>query len=277
MKEEIKKEKNDVKSINLEEENKKRKEEFDSILDKIKKMSEAIELHTNVKEAVSKEEVDNNYLRYIENSLEDKFFNDAKFNQIQSSVLLEVVCPELQKIENFDVEKLSIEDIGSHFEEQNNYIDKICTYDNKFICLFGIMESNSKKVIKYEARKFSRLDIIEAICEKIEQGKTMNMQQYDEYYVVSDENSLKVFSERIETALLKLEETKFDKIKNKLIAIFNKKIFVKKKFSPNIQLVYDSNPNRFKEMKTTSKISAKKRMKELLVNERKVTRSVEEK
>lgn len=277
MKEEIKKEKNDVKATNLEDENKKRKEEFDSILDKIKKMSEAIELHTNVKEAVSKEEVDNNYLKYIENSLEDKFFNDAKFNQIQSSVLLEVVCPELQKIDNFDVEKLSIEDIGSHFEEQNNYIDKICTYDNKFICLFGVMESDSKKVIKYEARKFSRLDIIEAICEKIEQGKTMNMQQYDEYYVVSDENSLKVFSERIETALLKLEETKFDKIKNKLIAIFNKKLFVKKKFSPNIQLVYDSNPNRLKEMKTTSKISAKKRMKELLVNERKVTRSVEEK
>ena len=35
-----------------------RKEEFDAILEKIKKMSEAIELHTNVKDAVSKEEVD---------------------------------------------------------------------------------------------------------------------------------------------------------------------------------------------------------------------------
>ena len=31
-----------------------RKEEFDAILEKIKKMSEAIELHTNVKDAVFK-------------------------------------------------------------------------------------------------------------------------------------------------------------------------------------------------------------------------------
>ena len=52
-------------------EKKNTKEQFDEILEKIKKMSEAIELHDDVKKAVEKEEVDYNYLRYIENSLEE--------------------------------------------------------------------------------------------------------------------------------------------------------------------------------------------------------------
>lgn len=263
----------DVELNKIEEEKKARREEFDSILEKIKKMSEAIELHTNVKEAVSKEEVDNSYLKYIENSLEDKFFCDAKFDKIRSKVLIEVVCPDLENIENFEIDKLEIEDIGSHFEEQENYIDKICTYDGKFICLFGINETNPEKVIKYEARKFTRTDMIEAICEKLEEGKIAKMEQYDEYYVVTDESGLKVFSERKITALLKVEETIFDKMKNKLAELFNKKLFTKKKYLPNIELVYDSNPNRFKDFKHTSKIDAKSRMKILLNKEREITRS----
>ena len=257
----------------IEDEKKARKEEFDRILEKIKKMSEAIEFHTNVKEAVSKEEVDNSYLKYIENSLEDKFFCDAKFDKIRSKVLIEVICPELENVENFEIDKLEIEDIGSHFEEQVNYIDKICTYDGKFICLFGVNETNPEKVLKYEARKFTRTDMIEAICEKLEEGKSAQMEQYDEYYVVTDENGLKVFSERKITALLKVEETIFDKMKNKLAELFNKRLFTKKKYLPNIELVYDSNPNRFKDFKHTSKIDAKSRMKVLLNKEREITRS----
>ena len=263
----------DVELNKIEDEKKARKEEFDRILEKIKKMSEAIEFHTNVKEAVSKEEVDNSYLKYIENSLEDKFFCDAKFDKIRSKVLLEVVCPDLENIENFEIDKLEIEDIGSHFEEQENYIDKICTYDEKFICLFGVNETNPEKVLKYEARKFTRTDMIEAICEKLEEGKSAQMEQYDEYYVVTDENGLKVFSERKITALLKVEETIFDKMKNKLAELFNKRLFTKKKYLPNIELVYDSNPNRFKDFKHTSKIDAKSRMKVLLNKEREITRS----
>lgn len=263
----------DVEVNNIEKEKQARKEEFDSILEKIKKMSDAIELHTNVKNAVSKEEVDNSYLKYIENSLEDKFFCDAKFNKIRSKVLLEIVCPELTNIENFQIEKLEIEDIGSHFEEQENYIDKICTYDAKFICLFGVNERNSEKVIKYEARKFSRTDMIEAICEKLQEGKIAQMEQYDEYYVVTEDNCIKVFSERKITSLLKIEETIFDKMKNKLVSFFNKKRFAKKKYLPNIELIYDSNPNRFKDFKSASKIDAKNRMKALLNKEREVTRS----
>ena len=250
-----------------------RKEEFDAILEKIKKMSEAIELHTNVKDAVSKEEVDNNYLRYIENSLEDKLFNDAKFNKIKSKVLLEVVCPDLANIENFEIDKLEISDIGSHFEELENYIDKICVYDNKFVCLFGICENNPEKVIKYEPRKFSRLDMIEAICSQLEEGKTAQMQQYDEYYVVTDSNGLKVFSERKIVSLIKIEETVFDKIKDKLTSLFTLNMFNKKKIMPNIKLVYDTNENRFDNFEYESKLSAKKRMKALLQKEREVTRN----
>lgn len=250
-----------------------RKEEFDTILEKIKKMSEAIELHTNVKAAVSKEEVDKNYLKYIENSLEDKFFCDAKFNEIRSRILLEIVCPDLANIENFNIEKLEIVDIGSHFEELENYIDKICVYDNKCICLFGISENNPEKVIKYEPRKFSRKDMIEAICAQLQEGKKAKMEQYDEYYVVTEENGVKVFSERKVVSLMKIEETVFDKIKSKLASFFTTNPFAKKKYLPNIKLVYDTNPNRFINFEHTSKIDAKSRMKALLIKEREVTRN----
>ena len=256
------------------EENKKRKDEFDSILEKIKKMSEAIELHTNVKSAVSKDEVDNSYLSYIENSLEDKLFDDAKFDKINSKVLLEVVCPLLADIENFDAGKLEIESIGSHFEDEENYIDKICTYQGKFVCMFGISEKNQEKVIKYEPRKFSRIDMIQAVCEKLEESKSVQMKQYDEYYVVEDGNSLKVFTERKVTALVKFEETIFDKIKNKLTSLFHNNIFTKKKYLPNMELIYDNNQNRYKDFKSTSKIDAKKRMSLLLTRERKITRNI---
>ena len=64
-------ENNVEKKVEIEKKN--TKEQFEEILKKIKKMSEAIELHDDVKKAVEKEEVDYNYLRYIENSLEEKF------------------------------------------------------------------------------------------------------------------------------------------------------------------------------------------------------------
>ena len=211
-----------------------RKEEFDNILSKIKKMSDAVELHENVKKAVSEDKVDNNYLKYIENSLEDKLFCDAKFDKIRSKILLEVVCPDLVKFENFEIEKLEITTIGSHFEELDNYIDKICTYDNKFVCLFGVNENNPENVIKYEPRKFSRQDMVEAICSKLEDGNVAKMEQYDEYYVVTDNNGLKVFSERKIVALMKIEETVFDKIKGKISYLFSN-MFSKKKCMPNIK------------------------------------------
>ena len=250
-----------------------RKEEFDSILEKIREMSDAIELHTSVKKAVSKEEVDNTYLKYIENSLEDKLFDDVKFDKINSNILLEVICPDLVNIENFEIDKLEIADIGSHFEEEDNYIDKICTYDNNFICLFGVNEENNDKVIKYEQRKFSRLDIIEAISKKIEQGKTVQMEQYDEYYIIKDTNGTKVFSERKMTSLIKMEDTMFDKIKSKLTSLFKINLFTKKKSLPNVELIYDTNPNRFKNFKHSSKVDAKNRMKTLLTKERETIRN----
>ena len=71
----------------------------------------------------------------------------------------------------------------------------------------------------------------------------------------------------------KIEETIFDKIKNKLVGIFNKKVFAKKKYLPNIELIYDTNPNRFKTFEHKSKIDAKLRMKALLNKEREITRN----
>jgi len=258
--------------LNIEEKTKKetKKDKFESILEKIRKMSEVVELHSDVKKAVESNEVEDTYLKYIENALEDKFFDDAKFADIRSKVLLEIVCPDLVKIENFNIEKLSIQDVGSHFEEQENYIDKICTYENDFICLFGVNETNPEKVIKYESRKFTRTDMIEAVKAQYKEGEKVDLYQYDEYYVAIQEDKLKVFSERKVTSLVAVEETIFDKIKSKLSSIFNIK---KKRYLPNINLVYETNPNRIDSFKNTSKVDAKNRMKILLNKEREVTRN----
>lgn len=247
---------------------KKCKDQFDEILEKIRKMSEAIELHNSVKKAVSKKEVDYNYLRYIENSLEEKIFDGANIKEIMPKVLLEVVCTDLVDIEDFDINKLQIENIGSHFEEQENYIDKICIYDNKLINVFGISELHPNKVIKYDSRKFSRVDMIEAVKAQYEEGKTVQLYQYDEYYIGVEKERIKVFSERKVTALMKIEETIFEKIKSKL-----SNLFAKKKCYPNLELVYDSNPNRLKDFEHKSKIDAKNRMKILLNKEREITRT----
>ena len=259
----------------VEETNTNKKDEFEKILQKIKKMSEAVELHDNVKKAVTDNEVDSNYLKYIENSLEEKLFNDAKFDKVQSKVLIEVVCPELANIENFEIDKLEIVDVSSHFEEIENYIDKVCLYDNKFICMFGINERNCENVIKYESRKFIRADMLEAIMNKVGNTKISKIEQYDEYYVVNFEDGFKIYSERKSTALVKLEETFFDKIKSKLSSLFTITLFSKKKYLPNIDVIYNSNQNRFKDFKTSSKLDAKNRMKVLLNNERELTRSTE--
>ena len=269
------KEENEV-DIKVEKEEINKKDEFDKILEKIKKMSDAVELHNNVKKAVSDKEVDGNYLKYIENSLEDKLFSDAKFDKLKSKVLIEVICPKLVSIENFEIDKLEIGDVSSHFEEIENYIDKICLYDNKFICMFGINERNAENVLEYEARKFIRTDMIEAIMKKIDSSKVSKLEQYDEYYVVTTQDGIKIFSERKSTALLKVEETIFDKLKSKLSSIFTITVFTKKKYLPKIDIVYDTNQNRFKDFKTTSKCDAKNRMKVLLKNEREITRSTNE-
>lgn len=244
------------------------KDQFDEILANIKKMDEAIELHSSVKEAVSKEEVDYNYLRYIENSLEDKLFGDIGIKEIMPKVMLEIVCPDLTKFDKFDANKLQIENIGSHFENQENYIDKICIYDNKLVCVFGISEMHPNKVIKYEPRKFSRVDMINAIEAKYKQGKSLSLFQYDEYYVCIEEDRIKVFSERKITSLVKVQETIFDKIKDKITSFF-----AKKKTYPDLQMVFDNNPDRLTEFEhKTSKFDAKSRMKLLLNREREITR-----
>ncbi len=250
-----------------------KKDEFASILEKIQRMDEAIELHNNVKKALSNKEVDKNYLKYIENSIEDKIFCDAKFDKISPKVLIEIVCPKLRKIKNFDISKLEIEDVGNHFEGNDNYIDKICVYDGKLICMFGVQVSNIENVIKYRNRKFVREDILEAVKAKVEPGKTVEMSQYDEYFVIQDENSVKVYSEKKEIALAEIKENAFDKIKSRLTNLFSKINNRKKEIYPIIELVYDSNPNRFKDIEMHSKVDAKNRMKVLLNKERAVTRT----
>lgn len=258
-------EKETIKKENVEKTN---KEKFDEQLENIKEISKAIELYKNVKEAVSNKEIDNNYIKYVEKSLEDKFFSDANIKDILPKVLIEVVCPDLIEIEKFDSNKLQIENIGMHFEEQQNYIDKICIYDGKLVNVFGIKENKPQEWIKYEARKFTRADMIEAVAAQYEEGQKVKLYQYDEYYIGIENERIKVFTERKITSLLKIEETIFDKIKSKIASLF-----AKKKYYPNLNLVFDSNPNRLKDFEYKSKVDAKARMKALLNSEREITRN----
>lgn len=244
------------------------KEKFEDRLEKVKNISEVLELYKNVKEAVSNKEIDYNYLKYIENSLEDKFFSDANIKDILPKVLIEVICPDLIEIEKFDSNKLQIENVGMHFEEQQNYIDKICIYDGKLVNVFGIKENKQHEWIKYEARKFTRADMIEAVAACYEEGQTVKLYQYDEYYIGIENERIKVFTERKITSLAKIEETILDKIKSKIA-----NLFAKKKCYPNINLVFDSNPNRLKDFEYKSKVDAKARMKALLNSEREITRN----
>lgn len=248
------------------------KEELEAILSDVKNVSNAIELHKKAKEALENKQIDTNYLKYIENSLEDIIFNDSKFNNITSKVLLEIVCPELENIENFNIKKLEIQNIGSHIEEEKNYIDTICMYNNKFVCLFKINEINPEEALKIESKKFSRDDMIEAIKGQYEEGKKIQMYQYDEYYIGIEEDRIKVFLEKKVISLVKVEETVFDKIKSKLSEFLNKSLFSKKRYLPSLELIYDTNPNRFKDFECKSKVNAMSRMKTLLSKERQVTR-----
>lgn len=261
-----------IKELNVEETQASKKEQLEAILSDVKNISDAIKLHTEAKTALKNEQIDSNYLKYIENSLENIIFNDSKFDNIISKVLLEIVCPDLEKIENFDINKLEIQNIGSHIEENKNYIDKICIYDNKFISLFKINEINPEEAVKVDNRKFSRNDMIEAIKGQYEEGKKIQMYQYDEYYIGIEEDRIKVFSEKKIISLVKVEETVFDKIKSKLSSFLNKNLFSKKRYLPSLELVYDTNPNRFKDFECKSKLNAMSRMKTLLSKEREVTR-----
>lgn len=248
-----------------------KKDEFDIALDGVKNLTEVVELYESIKSSVGTDGIDTNYLKYVENTIEDKFFSGASYEGISSKVLIEVICPSIVGIEDFNIEKLDIQTVGNHFEELDNYIDKICVYDGKFISMFGVKEVNADDFIKYEQRKFTRTDMIEAISAQYPENKKIDMCQYDEYYVCTEADRMKVYTERKIVALAKLEDTVFDKIKQKLTSLFSNP-FTKKKYLPNLTLVYDTNPNRIKDIEVSSKVNAKSRMKTLLSKERKITR-----
>lgn len=258
------------------------KDSFEQRLAKLKTLKEAIALNKEVKEAVENKEIDENYMKYIRNTIENQFFRDTKFDKISTKLLIEQICPRIVKLlkdenESADMEQLVIDDIGEHFEGQIHYMDKICIYKNHLVCLFGVRDTNRDDTIIYEKRKFSREDRIEAVKAKYEEGKEVELEQYDEYYLGIEPDRIKVFSERKMVALAPIEETPFDKIKNKLTKIFSNSLFShKKKILPHLDLVYDTNPNRWKNFENHSKTDAKVRMKFLLAREREQTRNVNE-
>ena len=127
-----------------------KKELLEEKLEKVKTIADATVSYTEMKEALENKEIEEEYARYFINTLEDKIFYDAKFDKISPKVLLEVICPRLIDIEDFQLEKLAIEEIGNHLEEQENYLDKICTYEHKLICLFGVNEKKPEEMIIYE-------------------------------------------------------------------------------------------------------------------------------
>ena len=82
-----------------------KKELLEEKLEKVKTIADATVSYTEMKEALENKEIEEEYARYFINTLEDKIFYDAKFDKISPKVLLEVICPRLIDIENFQLEK----------------------------------------------------------------------------------------------------------------------------------------------------------------------------
>ncbi len=258
------------------------KDNFEERLAKLKNVKEALTLEEEVNKAIQAKQIDENYIQYIRNSIENQFFCDVKFDKISTKFFIEQICPMIMNLlkdneENIDIQHLTIDDVGEHFEGQVHYLDKICIYQNHLVCLFGVKDTNRDEAVIYERRKFSREDRIEAVKAKYEEGKEVELEQYDEYYLGIEPDRIKVFSERKMMALAPIQETPFDKIKNKLTKIFSNNLFNhKKRVLPHLELVYDTNPNRWKNFENHSKTDAKLRMKFLLAREREQTRNVNE-
>ena len=253
------------------------KDKIDNKLNHIRNMNDDANIYIQAKSLYKENVIDASFFKYVINTLEDKVFDDVSYDKMNAQMLLENVCIPLKNVSNFKIEYLKIDTIGKHLNDENVlYEDKIITYNNVFVNIVSIEERNKFSFVRMRPMKFVRKEIVEALKEKYENGEEVQVSQYNTYLVVQARKHLKIYVKKQTKALATIHESIFDKIKAKIAMFLEKNPITKKKYLPELQLIYDSNPSRIHEIKTKNKSKnyAKNRMKVLLESERKITRSV---
>lgn len=252
------------------------KDKIDNKLNRIKNMNDVANIYIQAKSLYKENVIDESFFKYVINTLEDKVFDDVSYDKMNAQMLLENVCIPLKNVSNFRIENLKIDTIGRHLNDNILYEDKIITYNNVFVNIVNIDERNKLSFVRMRPMKFVRKEIAEALKERYENGEEVQVSQYNTYLVVQASRHLKIYVKKQTKALATIHESFFDKIKAKIAMFLEKNPITKKKYLPELQLIYDSNPSRIHELraKNKSKNYAKNRMKVLLESERKITRSV---
>lgn len=273
-----------------------KKIELDEFLENSKDLKSAIEIYQRARKALKKEEISKQDLKYIEQQIKEKYFSDSKYEDLNTNILMKI-AKYSKEVEKFNIDDIRLIDFGIQ-QREKSMNEFLYMYNGQFISLFGVDINNDNKIRTYDFKKYIRQEFLQAVREcikaekikiykksklpldDIEQDiKKIRIQQYEDYFVVFDEQGIQIYREKPIVALVAVEHATFDKIKNKLSCIFKINLFKNKnqKYLPNMIKIYDD--NKFKEVdekELNSKEDAKNRMKSVLLQDRVATRTNEE-
>ncbi|MDO5557021.1 MAG: hypothetical protein Q4G05_02080 [Clostridia bacterium] len=253
------------------------KDNLEQNLEEVNNYSELIKLYREANLCLKKKKLINQDIIYIEQQIRNKFFNSEVFDKYSTKVILKQIVAYVKDIEDFDESKLSLIEVGETVEETRTLQDVACLYEEKFVSLFGILKDDYNLSKKYNLKKYMKPNFFEVVKSKSNKGEC-KIEQYGDYFILKESDRLCIYKEKPITALVNVEQTAFDKMKLKLMSFFDKNIFTRNKFLPNMMEVY--NTNKLKQFdldaSTTSKSKAKNRMKNVLIGDRIRTRVKED-
>ena len=247
------------------------KDRLDNMLQSAQKLSDYSTVYNYALKTFSENIIDLNFMKYVENTIEDKLYTESEFDRINTLMLLEIACNEIKDVEDFSSRKMRIENVKKYGSTR----DVIVLYDDKVVGMYSLEGGRNGDYEKINPMKFVKKEYIDGIKQKYTKDKDAKVNQYSDYFVITEEKHIKVFvPKQDETSLAKVEETVIDKIRNRIAKFIDNNVLTKRKYLPELVLAYDSNPNRIKTIKTAkSKSAAKDRMKVLLDSERELTRT----
>lgn len=262
-------------------ENKTFEEKFDEKIDSLKRDSniDRIEyLYYALESACKNDEISKQYFKYATQYITDNYCDKMQGMQLTLKVILEKVVKDVKNsgVENIDLSKINVLNIGSHIKSDKIIQDVICIYDGKFISIFGIYVDDESQVEEFEKQTYILPNMMNSIKRYIEDGVKADIEKYEDYYIVKNDEEngyrIQIYKEKNETALMTIEENKFEKIKAKLFNFFG---IGKKKFLTNMEKLYDTDASILEDILQTRKTkeNAKNRMKVLLEAERKIRKS----
>lgn len=242
----------------------------DSSIDKIK------DLYYELENSYKLKEIDNQYFKYATQYITDTYFSRMKGCQLTLRVIVEKIFNDIQKSgENeINIEDVNVLGIGVHIKNNRMVQDTLCMYGGNVVSIFGIYEDDETQYESYEKQTYIQPNIMEAIRKYIDSSEKANIEKYEGYYFVKNQENYRVqiYKEKEETSLTKTGENGIDKIKSKLCKLFGISMFSKKKFLANMEKLYDTDADLYEDIlqNKKTKVNAKNRMKILLQAERKL-------